>query len=923
MSPQMLRLTLAQMRRSAGRLVAAGLAITLGTGFVAATLLAGGSMTRTVNEALTEQYAGADLVVTDGEVTGQTLGILAELPGVTSVHGHLELGLDLTGGTGRTFAQVTSAAVDPGLESAELAAGTLPTAPGEIAVSREVSELLGLEVGDHVDAEQVSWREIDEVDQVGQVSGDEQEMGPVRQTDRLTVVGVVDQPGAALLGTTGVGVVHPDQMAAWLDFQDPVADQTWYWYALVSVADDVSVADVQAMARDALTTDAAVRTIGEQARSVTTDVTGTADQLTAAVLGFAAVSLIVAALVITNTFQVLVAQRTRTLALLRCVGAGAGQLRLVVLVEGLALGLASSLLGVLLGTAAVQAALLVLRRSTDVPLPELVAVTPAVVVVPVGLGVLVTVLAVLGPAVAATRVSPLAALRPVEDPPWRPAAGTRAWIAMTLVLVGAALLALGPAASDRDALGIGLGMGLLGGALSFLGMVMGAVFWVPWVVARAGQALGLLGGTSARLAAANALRNPRRTASTSAALFIGVTLVAMMATGAASTRSALDGTLTQEFPVDVGVGAYSDGFDVPALPTGLPAAVRAIEGVEAVTTLTGVSVDLERADGTGDDTTGTMVVEARGVDLAEARTVMRAPEQLDGLGTGTVVVPATVASWYGIDDGDPLTLRRTVAPYVTDVTSTPGPSVSDGTTRPPDPTTDDGTEATDDGTGVPDDGAAEPRAALTLTAVVTDLTGTALIVTPSSVEALDPDAPTSRLWIRVADPREPQATVDAITEAASESGTSLETTGVAVQRAFYQRVVDTLLTVVLGLLAVAVVIALVGVANTLALSVIERRRESATLRALGMSRTQLRTTLAVEGMLTAGVGGLVGVLLGTAYGWVGVRILLGVLAPVALVVPWSALGVILVVAVLAGLLASVLPGRRASRTSPVAALAIE
>ncbi|NTW40265.1 MAG: ABC transporter permease, partial [Cellulomonadaceae bacterium] len=149
------------------------------------------------------------------------------------------------------------------------------------------------------------------------------------------------------------------------------------------------------------------------------------------------------------------------------------------------------------------------------------------------------------------------------------------------------------------------------------------------------------------------------------------------------------------------------------------------------------------------------------------------------------------------------------------------------------------------------------------------------------------------------------------------------TSGAAVERAFYQRVVDTLLAVVVGLLAVAVVIALVGVANTLSLSVIERRRESATLRAIGLTRRQLRGTLAIEGLLVAGVGAVAGAALGTVYGWAGARTLLGQVSPVGLTVPWRDLALVILVALAAGLLASVLPARHAVRTPPVEALAAE
>ena len=147
--------------------------------------------------------------------------------------------------------------------------------------------------------------------------------------------------------------------------------------------------------------------------------------------------------------------------------------------------------------------------------------------------------------------------------------------------------------------------------------------------------------------------------------------------------------------------------------------------------------------------------------------------------------------------------------------------------------------------------------------------------------------------------------------------------GPAAQAAQFRQVVDVILGIVVGLLAVAVVIALIGVTNTLSLSVIERTRESATLRAIGLSKEQLRGMLAVEGVLIAGVGAILGIVLGLVFGWAGAATALSVMGDVRYAVPWADMGIVLAVALVAGLLASVLPARAAARTSPVAALGVE
>src|SRR3712207_5516984 len=129
-----------------------------------------------------------------------------------------------------------------------------------------------------------------------------------------------------------------------------------------------------------------------------------------------------------------------------------------------------------------------------------------------------------------------------------------------------------------------------------------------------------------------------------------------------------------------------------------------------------------------------------------------------------------------------------------------------------------------------------------------------------------------------------------------------------------------MLLLVTGLLGVAVVIALIGVGNTLALSVVERRQENGLLRALGLTRGQLRGLLAWEAVLVAGVASALGVVVGGSYGLIGAASVLGEVGDIVLDVPWLQVGAIVVVATLAGLLASVLPARRAARTSPVAAI---
>ncbi|QHT56349.1 FtsX-like permease family protein [Cellulomonas sp. H30R-01] len=841
----MLRLTLAQMRRSVGRLTAAAVAIAIGTAFLAATLVAGNVLQRTGYDSVTAQFGDADLVVTSGAAV-QDLDTVRDVPGVFAADPLLLGGAELSNGARTTYQMLLAQPGDERLASVVAPTGRVPAAAGEVALPATTLDRLDAAVGDTLE---VRWSSPSDDGEWTEHEGD------------VTVVGLADDPAGAWSAYGGAGLATTSDVLEWSGeaAQDSVPAQ------ILVVTDGSS--QVQADVTTALD-DADVLTKREAAEAAVEQITGSGNALVMVVLGFAAVALLVAALVIANTFQVLVAQRARTLALLRCVGAVKRQLRLSVLFEATVLGIAASVGGVVLGLGLAQAALAVLARAdTGTPLPSTIAVTPTVVLVPLLVGTLVTAVASLVPAREATRVSPVAALRPV-DAPSVSARGGRVRLALSLLLLlgGAAGLLVAVAASAAQ---VGepvllLGLGVLGGALSFVGVLLGAVFWIPRVVSLAGRALATT-GTSARLAAANTLRNPRRTATTSTALLIGVTLVVLMSTGAASARRSITAGLEDHYPVDVAISAVGGAGD-ESVPASVVAEVADVPGVEQVVEVPTASVVL------GD---GTFVV-LRAPDPAEAAAVLRDADALDRLEDGTVVLPA--AREDTVTEGD-----TTVEAVGTD---------------------------------------GEPTGeSATLRAVHSSLGGVDAVVTPATLRGLVGDAPVQTLWVRLDPDVDAATTALAINDAVSSDAVLVESAGA--ERQQYENLIDDLLAVVVGLLGVAVVIAVVGVANTLSLSVIERRRESATLRAIGMSRRQLRWMLAYEGMLIAGMGAVLGTLLGLLYGWAGAAIILAGMGEMQLALPWDDLLMVLAVALAAGLLASVLPGRSAARTSPVAALAVD
>ncbi|MCA5892791.1 FtsX-like permease family protein [Isoptericola sp. NEAU-Y5] len=870
----MIRITLAQMRRSVGRLAAAGIAIVIGTAFVAVTLLAGNVITSTTYDSIAAQYRGSDLVAGGVPVDDAGLDAVRQVAGVSSADEQLLSFQQLEHGNRTIFQGVLATPSDPAMLPLDLADGALPAGAGQIALPPDVAERFGVEVGEDItlvrntlvdaDADVWEWEEARE---------------------QLTVTGIVDDPYGAYSMFGGAAVAPATEVQAWeADLLAPGEVSTEPSTVLVGLDDGADVEQTRAAIDTALSSavtaaggdasDLEVVTPTEHAESVAAQMTGGDNIIfTTFVLVFAAVALLVAALVIANTFQVLVAQRTRTLALLRCVGADKGQLRRSVLFEASVLGLASSALGILLGTGIAQAALTIgSGMDLGIPLPTSIDITPAVVIAPLVVGTLVTLVAALAPARAATRVAPLAALRPADAPSSARGAGRFRLIAsLVATVIGFVVLGGGVAISTvGDAPSDGILVALLGGSMSFVGVLVGSVFWLPRVVALAGRLVGASGPT-ARLAAANTLRNPRRTAATSTALLIGVTLVGMMSTAAASARLTMDSELDARYPVDVTVSSdlSGDGSDAAAMPVGLAGAIGDVDGVATVVE---VPATLSGLTGPGVDPGAEVMV--RGVTPDDATSVLRSPEMVAPLAAGTVVVPEGIAEVWSITDGQTLTFDR-------------------------------------------------PDGELEVTAAVTELQDDAVVVVPADLATLDAAAPTTALYVGLEHPGDAASVVPDIQDVVADTEAPVNVMGAAVERAGFEQVIDTALAIVVGLLGVAVVIALIGVANTLSLSVIERRRESATLRAIGLSKGQLRGMLAVEGVLIALVGAVLGVLLGLVYGWTGAAAALGWAGEPAIVVPWADVSLMIGVALVAGLVASVVPARSAVKTSPVEALATE
>ncbi|PRW63722.1 ABC transporter permease [Actinopolyspora mortivallis] len=858
----MLRNTLLQLRHNLGRLSAAGLAIVLGVGFVAATLVFTGTMRSSVRHMVAAPNLAADVVVTgtaafesdheEGSPEAR-LRRIRETEGVAAAVPRVEGYANASWGGERNSVELARLPEQPSLRWYDLAEGRYPESGDEVVVSKRAADSANLTPGDEITLRQL-----------GRFPSTREDMpeSPPERTVRIS--GLVDIGSTMLTGGSRATVFAPNDLLRSLGVTD-------YYEVDVLLTDgaDASavVNELSGMFNDRYTH---VRTGRQQADHEVELFSGrTAAALNAVLLPFGAIALFVAGFVIVNTFSVLHAQRSRQYALLRCVGATRGQIRRSALFEALLVGLVTSVIGTAFGVLA-SAVVSWPLGLTDSPVDfGSLGITPLALTVPVAAGLLVTFLASLAPAARAMRVSPLAALRPVPDEQVSRRVGrVRLVFATGLTVLGGALLLFA-------ATGANLVMAVVGGILAVVGVLLFTPTLVPAVARAFGRVLRLF-GPPGTLAGGNAVRNPYRASSTSTALMIGVGLIAGLITGTASTRFSANQEIDQSYPVDVKVSTQEYGGTVPA---DVRQRLESLEGTATTAELAGTTFEVERSkgnlpEGVDAEEMAPATFLALGIDPAELAEVARHGAQQ--LRSGTVLVDRTLLTPLGWSEGDRVRLPL------------------------------------GDGSG-------------TFRVVVSNLVDSGILLTRSDLAATGAETHTAALWARAdTDGYIPGYTSELNSLERESAATPIDVGGAVQMRAQYTQVLDTLLLIVSGLLAVAVIIAVVGIANTLGLSVLERGRESALLRALGLTRGQLRGTLALEAVLLAVVGTVLGAVLGVLFAFGGVAAMLGQIGlPVSLAVPWVRLLLVVLCAIPAGVLASVLPARRAAKAQPAAALSEE
>jgi putative ABC transport system permease protein len=835
------------------RAVGTTLAVVLGVAFVAGSYVLTDTIFAAFDEIFTESLSGTSVVISAEnpvkQENGETPTISASLlPRVRKTPGvKLAAGAIFSRGgffdsegdkIGNKFApKFISSELPGGLESLTYIEGRRPRGPTEASLDKAAAEASGVELGE-------------EIKLIGQ--------GSARSFE---VVGFTRLGGASFGGASIAQVTLP--VAQRLTHKVGRFDQI-----SVAAAGGVSAATLKARIAREMPPGVRVETAKESADRGSEEIRENLSFLQIFLLVFAFIAILVGSFLIFNTFSITVAQRVSEFGMLRTLGASRRQILTDVVAEALVIGVVGAAIGI--GGGFLIAMLLnSLLEAFEIDLPTTgLVMETRTVVVSLLIGIFVTLLSSIVPALRSTRVPPIAALRAASGAPSRRRrlVGMVASIGLGAAGLGAILLGLfGSAASGTAA-------GLIGGGA--VAMVFAVSLFSPrlvpplatiagWPLERARRLLG-------RLSRENAQRNPSRTAVTAAALMIGLTVVTFVTVFAAGLKSSVAQVVDENFAGGL-VIQNSDGFS--PIPGGAAVAARRVPGVSAVATIRSEQAKLlpggagARVSAPSRDVEKTVDVEWK----------VGGPEKLRHLRDGQAILSGGFASEHGLKPGDRFRLlsqtrRRPSFEVVGEFDSK------------------------------------------------LDVFGSVLITRAAMARDFGQRQDTID-FVQVkpgADPAEVQAILSKGVETAFPVAEVLNQQELKESR---EEQVDQLVNLVYALLLLAILISLFGIANTLALSIHERTRELGMLRAIGMSRRQVRTMIRYEAVITA----LIGAILGMALGLIFAALIAQPLKDegFTLSYPVGSLILLLVLAAILGVLAAIPPARRASRLDVLESLQYE
>ncbi|MFD5338618.1 ABC transporter permease [Streptomyces hawaiiensis] len=613
------------------------------------------------------------------------------------------------------------------------------------------------------------------------------------------------------------------------------------------------------------------RTADEQAESDVEQLGGFLDVIKYVMLGFAGIAVLVGVFLIVNTFSMLIAQRTRELGLLRALGADRRQVRNSVLTEALLLGLAGSTLGLAagIGLAAGLIELMgLLGMNIDADEMEIGWVTPVAAYV-VGLGV--TFVAAYLPARRAAGVSPMAALSDAEVAGVGRPLRVRAVAGGIVGAAGAAALAGCAVSRQTSSAASLLGLGVV---LTLIATVIAGPLLVRPVIRVLGGAFPALFGSIGRMSQRNALRNPRRTGATAAALMVGIALVGGMSVASESMTASFD----RQIDKTLGADFVIQNTNFQPFPPEVTDKVRGTDGVGLVVRGRFTPVAVRLPDGDRVETTAA----GYGPRLDEVANITYAQgDSAAALASGHLAMDRDFARDHGVRVGGTLPVEF------------PGGRSAELTVG-----------------ALTDQDSAEGFG-----------TQGGLFFGLGTLERYAPGGQDSALYVNAAG-----GTGDddlrAHLEETLDPYPQVQVRDLADYKQLVHDQIAVLLYLVYALLGLAIIIAVLGVVNTLALSVVERTREIGLLRAIGLARRQLRRMIRLESVVIAVFGAVLGLVLGLVWG-VCMQQVLALQGMTALAIPWVTIVLVVVGSAVVGVVAALLPALRASRMNVLAAIAHE
>ncbi|WP_260639118.1 ABC transporter permease [Streptomyces angustmyceticus] len=854
----MFRTALRNVLAHKARLLMTVLAVMLGVAFVSGTLV----FTSTISDAFrTSSHKSLDHVdvavrpvsppdgpgaarAAEPRLDGTVLRTLARLPGAAAVTGTVEGFTAIGDKDGKPIAQGQSsrgANYVPGKDGKDarypMRKGTAPTGAGEFALDAGTAAKGGYHVGDTV-----------------RISAD----GPVRE-QKLTGIFTTDDGRVAAGGSLAL-------------FDTGTAQKLFktaggYHEIDVEAATGTSQAALRQAVDKALPHGSATTATGKELADREAKMIDESTQgMRIALLAFAAVALFVGIFLIANTFTMLVAQRTKELALLRAVGASRRQVTRSVLAEAFVVGAIAGVSGLAAGIG-IAALLRTVLNGFVATFPEgPLVVSPATAVTALGIGTVITVLAAWLPARRGAKVPPVAAMNSVHAAATTKSLLIRNTLGALVAGAGTAGVLVAAAGYEGDDTSRYLLGG--GGMLLLIGVFILTPLLSRPLIALAAPVLRAF-GIAGLLARQNALRNPRRTATTASALMIGLTLITGMTVIANGTQKGIDKLAVDSLKADYTLSMQGD----TQLPTSTEQKVREVPGVTAVTPLrAGMAT-------TGSGSAARQPVPLTGVDGDRFGALVRPDISEGSLGTlrgGRILVDEDTASRHGLRAGSRLPV-----------------------------TFEDGRTATLTVSGV-------YRGNQMLNGVFLDNRTLA----PHQKQPSD-----KQLLVKMsggATDAHKNALVEALGKNPAVTVADKKDISNAIATMF-----TLLLNMLYGLLAMAVIVAVLGVVNTLAMSVFERSQEIGMLRAIGLDRRGIKRMVRLESLVISLFGGVLGIGLGVFMGWAVGELIGAHLPTYELVLPWARMGVFLGLAALVGVLAALWPALRAARLNMLAAIKAE